>query len=136
MKKLVFIFSFLLLTVSAHAITLFPHFVDIAGDYKEGTGPKFQELNIPTKQWRENPSFYKTVSEADEFLQETLPFSSYEIGKDVKTLPDGTVIIKYSASLADGIFGKDETMEGKWSHLYLLQTPGEPLYVGIYEDNP
>lgn len=136
MKKLVFILASLFLTISCQAITLFPHFVDIAGDFKDGTGSKFQELNIPTKHWNVNPYSYKTIKEADDFLQETLPFSSYNIGKDTKTLPDGTVIIIYSASLADGVFGTDETMAGKWSYLYLVQTPDEPLYVGIYEDEP
>lgn len=136
MKKLFFLLVSLFVAISSHAITLFPHFVDIAGNYKEGSDLKFTELNIPVKQWNVNPSFYKTISEAEEFLQDTLPFSTYSIGKDTQTLPDGTIIIKYSASLADGIFGPDETMAGKWSYLYLIQTPGEPLYVGIYEDEP
>ena len=134
MKKLIFTLMTLFLTLSCHAISLFPHFVDVAGDYKEGTILKFEELNIPTKHWNVNPYFYKTISEAEEFLQETLPFSTYTIGKDTQTLPDGTIIIKYSASLADGVFGADETMAGKWSHLYLVQTPDEPLYVGSYDD--
>lgn len=136
MKKIIFLLITLFLTLGGHAITLFPHFVDIAGDYKDGSGPKFLELNIPTKHWNVNPSFYKTISEADEFLQETLPLSNYKIDKETQTLNDGTIIIKYSASLADGIFGTDETMTGKWSHLYLIQTPNEPLYVGVYEDEP
>lgn len=136
MKKIVFTLLSLFLTVSSHAFSLFPHFVDIAGDYQDGTNPKFSELNIPTKHWRVSPSFYKTVSEADEFLTETLPFSNYKIGKETQTLPDGTIIVKYSASLADGILGTDETLAGKGSYLYLIQTPEEPLYIGIYEDEP
>lgn len=124
------------MAINSNAITLFPHFVDIAGNYKEGTAPKFLELNIPTKEWTVDPAFYKNIMEADEFLQETLPFSSYKIDKDTQTLQDGTIIIKYSASLADGTFGTDETMAGKWSSLYLIQSPNEPLYVGIYEDAP
>lgn len=136
MKKLVFMLVSLFMAFSSYAITLFPHFVDITGNYKDGTDLKFSELNIPTKNWNVNPLSYKTISEADEFLQETLPLSTYQIGKETKTLPDGTIIIKYSASLADGIFGTDETMLGKWSYLYLVQSPGEPLYVGIFEDEP
>ena len=136
MKKIVVILFSLFLTVSSYAITLFPHFVDVAGNYKEGTDPKFVELNITTKQWNSNPISYKSIAEADEFLQSTLPFSSYSIEKDTQTLHDGTIIIKYSASLADGVFGVDETKAGKWSYLYLIQSPDEPLYVGIYEDEP
>lgn len=136
MRKIILILSSLFLAISSHAITLFPHFVDVAGDYRDGTDPKFSELNLPTKHFRVDPSFYKTISEADEFLTETLPFSNYEIGKDTKTLDDGTKIIKYSSSLADGIFGTDESKVGKWSCIYLIQTPNEPLYVGIYEDEP
>ena len=126
----------LFLTTSIHAVTLFPYFVDVAGAYQDGTCLKFTEMNIPTKNWKVNPDSYKTISEADEFLTENLPFSNYTIGKETQTLPDGTIIIKYSASLADGIFGIDETLVGKWSYLYLIQTPDEPLYVGIYEDEP
>lgn len=124
------------MTVNCNAISLFPHFVDVAGNYKEGSGPIFLELNIPTKNWNVNPSSYKTIKEADDFLQETLPFSSYKIEKESHTLADGTIIIKYSASLADGIFGTDETMVGKNSYLYLVQTPDETLYIGCYDDEP
>lgn len=136
MKKIFFISLSIFLAISCHAVSLFPHFVDVAGDYKDGTDVKFSDLNITVKHWNVNPYFYKTISEAEEFLQETLPFSNYKIGKDTQTLQDGTKIIKYSASLADGIFGPDESMAGKWSYLYLIQTPDEPLYVGIYEDEP
>lgn len=136
MKKFSFVLLGLCVTISCQALSLFPHFVDIAGDYQDGTGPKFLQLNIPTKHWKENPYFYKTISEADEFLKETLPFSNYNIDMDTQTLPDGTKIIKYSASLAEGILGTDETMVGKGSYLYLIQSPDEPLYIGIYEDVP
>ena len=136
MKKTVVLIVSLFFSISSYAISLFPHFVDVAGDFNEGTDLKFTELNILVKQWRVNPYSYKTIEEADEFLKETLPFSSYAIEKDTQTLPDGTLIIKYSASLADGVFGTDESMAGKWSSLYLVQTPGEPLYVGVYDDEP
>lgn len=136
MKKAVLILMSLFITLSCNAITLFPHFVDVAGNYQDGTGPKFLELNMQTHHWNVNPVTYKTIGEADEFLQETLPFSNYEIQKDTQTLPDGTMIITYSSSLADGVFGPDETKIGKLSYLYLVQTPDEPLYVGIYEDEP
>lgn len=136
MKKLVLVAVSLFMALCSHAVSLFPHFVDIAGNYKDGTDLKFSELNIPTQHWNVNPYSYKTISEAEEFLQDTLPFSNYKIGKTTETLPDGTIIIKYSASLADGVLGTDETMAGKWSNLYLIQTPGEALYVGIYEDKP
>ncbi|MCH5215018.1 MAG: hypothetical protein J1E97_07470 [Muribaculaceae bacterium] len=115
---------------------MFPHFVDVVGNYKDGTDAKFTELNIPVKHWAVAPPFYNSLSEAEAFLQDTLPFSNYEIGKETETQPDGTIIIKYSASLADGIFGTDESMKGKWSYLYLIQSPDGPLYVGIYEDEP
>lgn len=136
MKKIIFTLLLLAVSISSQAISLFPHFVDVAGNYKDGTALKFSELNIPTQHWNVNPYSYKTIAEADEFLKETLPFSNYKIGKDTQTLPDGTIIIKYTASLADGVFGIDEQMAGKNSYLYLIQTPNEPLYVGIYEDVP
>lgn len=134
MKKLVFTLLSLSLAISSQAVSLFPYFVDVAGDFKDGTDLKFSELNIPTKHWNVNPLFYKTISAADEFLQESLPFSEYTIGKDTQTLSDGTIIIKYTTSLAEGILGTGESMTGKDSSLYLIQTPDGPLYVGIYED--
>ena len=133
MKKIIFIALSLFLTFSCHAISLFPHFTDVAGDYEEGTAPKFSELKIPTTCWRVNPHFFNTIAGADEFLADTLPFSSYQIVKDTKTLEDGTKIITYFAPSEDGVFGKDETLTGKGSYLFLIQTPDEPLYVGIFE---
>lgn len=113
----------------ANAITLFPHFVDVAGDYESGTTDKFVELGIPTIHWKESPFFYSNIKDADAFLMDTLPFSSYTIEKETRTLEDGTEIVCYTSSLeADGLY-KD-----KWSKLYLVQSPDGPLYVGICED--
>lgn len=129
MKRIIFALVMACSFSFANAITLFPHFVDVAGDYTEGTTEKFVELNIPVIHWRVSPSFYSNIKEADSFLTDTLPFSSYTIEKTSDTLDNGTEIITYTSSLeADGI-NKD-----KWSKLYLIQSPDEPLYIGIYED--
>lgn len=135
MKKVLALLSVILLAVSANAISLFPHFTDVAGDYQEGTNPKFTELNIPTTVWRVNPFFFSEIASADEFLADTLPFSSYHIEKDTKTLPDGTIIITYFAPSSEGVLGTVET-SSTGSYLYLVQTPGEPLYVGLFEGEP
>lgn len=134
MKKLIFSLLLMVTAAGAHAISLFPYFVDIAGDFNDGTTAKFSELNIPTSYWRMNPFSFSKISDADSFLKDTLPFSSYQISKDTMTLPDGTLIITYSASSSDGVLGPDQTNEGKSSTLYLIQTPDEPLYVGISEN--
>lgn len=110
----------------ANAITLFPHFVDVAGDFNDGTTDKFTELDITVGYWRNSPYFYSAIKDADEFLMDTLPFSNYSIDKETKTLDDGTEIIVYTSAL--------DSDESKWSKLYLVQTPGEPLYVGLCED--
>lgn len=129
MKKAILIFLLIFSFSSAYSITLFPHFVDVAGDFTDGTTEKFVNLNLPTTAWRVSPSFYKTLKDADSFLKDTLPFSNYPIEKETKKLDDGTEIVIYTSSLeADGLY-KD-----KWSKLYLVQTPDEPLYVGLYED--
>lgn len=113
----------------ANAITLFPHFVDVAGDYETGTTAKFETLGIPTGYWQVSPVFFSNIKDADSFLMDTLPFSNYAIEKEIQTLDDGTEVISYVSSLeSDGLY-KD-----KWSRLYLVQTPGEPLYVGLFED--
>lgn len=114
---------------TANAITLFPHFVDLAGDFNQGTAEKFIELNIPIGYWTNSSHFFKNIKSADSFLEDTLPFSNYEIKKETETLDDGTEIIKYTSSLlSDGI------NEEKLSKLILIQTPGEPLFIGLYED--
>lgn len=129
MKKIIMTLIMVMSVSLMNAITLFPHFVDVAGDFEDGTTDKFVELSIPTIHWRVSPSFYNNIKEADDFLMDTLPTSSYVIEKETKTLDDGTEIIIYISSLeADGLY-KD-----KWSRLYLIQSTGEPLYVGLYED--
>lgn len=129
MKKTVMSLIMAMCFSLANAITLFPHFVDVAGDYDDGTADKFVELSIPTGYWKVSPFFYSNIKDADAFLMETLPFSNYPIEKETKTLDDGTEIVCYTSLLeADGLY-KD-----KWSRLYLVQSPGEPLYVGLCED--
>ena len=132
MKRIFILLSVILLTVSAHALSLFPFFGDVVGDYEDGTHPKFVELNLPTNHWRESPFWFKNIKDADEFLMDVLPFSSYQIEKDTKTLPDGTNVIIYSSPKSDGVLEADGTARG-WSRLYLIQTPDEPMYVGIYD---
>ncbi|MDE7413734.1 MAG: hypothetical protein K2N05_08125 [Muribaculaceae bacterium] len=129
MKKFIVLSVAAVCCLGAHAISLFPHFVDVAGDYKDGTPEKFRNLNISTGYWRESPFFFSNIKSAEEFLADTLPFSSYVITREEKILDDKTQIVVYMTSLeADGL------NEGKFSRLYLVQTPGEPLYVGISED--
>lgn len=129
MKKFVLALAALIAASAANAITLFPHFVDVAGDYETGTTEKFVKLNIPTSYWRVSPALYEDLKSAEEYLQETLPFSSYSIERSSRNLEDGTVVITYTSSLeADGL-NKD-----KWSRLYLVQSPKGPLYVGLSED--
>lgn len=129
MKKAILIFLIAFGFSTAQAITLFPHFVDVAGDFTDGATEKFTDLNISTIAWRVSPSFYKTLKDADSFLMDTLPFSNYPIEKETKKLDDGTEIVIYTSSLEVDGFYKD-----KWSKLYLVQSPDEPLYVGLYED--
>ncbi len=130
MKKFILLLvTALSFTIAADAYTLFPHFVDIAGDFEDGTPDKFYQLDIATNHWRVSPSFFNSIKSADDFLKNTLPYSSYDITRQARTLDDDTQIIIYTTSLAaDGLY------EDKWSVLYLVQTPGEPLYVGIAED--
>lgn len=129
MKKFLLSLVLSISCISLQAITLFPHFVDVAGDFSDGTCKKFTDLNISIGCYRESPSFFRNIKDADSFLMDTLPMSSYPIEKNAETLPDGTQIIIYTSSLeADGLY------EGKLSKLYLIQTPDENLFVGLYED--
>ena len=133
MKKFGLLIVALFLAMSCQAISLFPFFGDVVGDYQDGTHAKFTQLNIPTQHFREKPFWFSNIADADAFLMDVLPFSSYKIDKDEKTLRDGTKVIKYTAYSEDGVLGKDEVTDSYCSCLYLIQTPNEPLYVGIYE---
>lgn len=130
MKKLI-LSALLAATFSmANAISLFPHFGDVAGDYEDGTPQELINLNLPTNHYRISPFFFSDIKSADEFLMETLPFSNYQIDKAERKLDDGTEIIIYRTSLeADGL------NEDKWSILCLVQMPDGKFIVGIAEDS-
>ena len=121
LRALVTLAVLLFYYASSSAITLFPFFVDVAGDYNDGTPEEFSNLGITTMYYK-SPSFYSSLKEADEFLKEVLPFSNEPISRNEETR-DKVKIVEYTSPMLDE----------KVSHIYLVQFPDNKFLVGYKE---
>lgn len=110
------------LYLSANAITLFPFFCDVAGDYSDITPKELTDLNISCRYSRVHPYFYSNLASADSFLQDVVP-SSEPINRDEKMV-GATKIVTYQSPMLDDVV----------SILYLVEIPEKGLYVGYSED--
>lgn len=106
---------------SSSAITLFPFFVDVAGDYNDGTPDELANLGITTMHYK-SPSFYSSLKEADEFLKDVLPFSNETILRNEETKGKVKIVEYISPMLYE-----------KVSHIYLVQFPDKRFLVGYKE---
>ena len=59
MKKLALALAAGLVSLTSQAITLFPFFVDVAGDYQEGAMKEFAEIGAEMM-YSSKPTFYKS----------------------------------------------------------------------------
>lgn len=121
MKKLALAFAAGLVSLSSQAITLFPFFVDVAGDYQEGAPKEFAEIGAEMM-YSSKPTLYKSIDEAKAFYQDTMPFSTEKIIiKDLK-LEEGKGTVYISPML-----------EGVLSIIYLFEIPDNGFYIGYDE---
>lgn len=120
MKRIGFILVSLWLAFSCHAVSLFPHFVDLVGNYKDGLVPEIESLDIDCLYSYKCNCFY-TIEAADSYLDDVLPYSNYTIVKKVNK-KDGKNMKLYASRLEDGT-----------SILCLVEVPGDGLYV-IYDE--
>ena len=119
MKKLIITLAVAASALIGSAAPLFPFFVDLAGNYKDGTPDELAALGFSSMYWGQSP-FYSTAESAREFLGDVLPsegiteenavgdtikvtkytstFSDDEKTSDIQlvTLPDGTFYILYN----------------------------------------
>ena len=123
MKKLIVLFSFLLLTVSANALSLFPFFVDLVGNYSDGPVEKLQPLEIECLS-SDKCNDFNTIEGADTFLLDVLPFSNYHILR--KKMKMKGLDMEVYATLQE---------DGKTSVMCLIEIPEDGLYV-TYDEIP
>lgn len=123
MKKIIFLLVAVALSLSAQAITLFPFFVDVAGDYSEGA-PEVLAAEGDTMMYSSQPSFYKSLEEAKVFYEDVMPFSTEKIDILEVPIPEGKGKgIMYVSAMEDGLF----------SIIYLYETPDKKFYIGYDE---
>ena len=121
MKKLALALAAGLVSLTSQAITLFPFFVDVAGDYQEGAMKEFAEIGAEMM-YSSKPTFYNSLDEAKSFYKETMPFSTEKIIlKDLK-LEEGKGSV-YISPMLDGVL----------SIIYLFETPDKVFYIGYDE---
>lgn len=121
MKKIIIFLAALFLTVSANAVSLFPFFVDLAGNYQEGPDQKLQPIGVECM-YSGKCNDFNTIKDADTFLDDVLPYKNYPIFKK-KYLKDGLNMEIFASLLED-----DRT-----SVICLIEMPKEGLYV-VYDE--
>lgn len=111
-----------ILYLSANAITLFPFFCDVSGDYSDSTPQELMDLNISCTYSRVHPYFFSDLASADSFLQDVLP-SSEPINREEKMVGATKIVTYQSPMLYDVV-----------SILYLVEIPEKGLYAGYSEE--
>lgn len=123
MKRISLFLTVLLLAVSAKAITLFPFFVDLAGNYIEGPVTELVPLGVECSHSNKCSDF-NTIKDADAFLSDVLPYSNYHIEKK-PVVKDGLNMQLYISLMENG----------NTSVMCLIEIPEKGLFV-IYDELP
>lgn len=125
-----FIYAILILIgsgISADASVLFPHFVDIAPDYKDGLSEELQAAGVPCGMYHSTkPDFLvSTIEKVESFLKDTLPS---DVTRSEKKVKDCRLIIYTSINRKE-----DDTIETPplQSTIYILGRP-DNSYVAAY----
>lgn len=123
MKRISFILLTLIMTISCQAVPLFPFFVDLVGNYKEGAVDEIKSLEIDCL-CSSKCNFFYTIEAADSYLDDVLPYQNYHIAKKVNQ-KNGKNMKIYVSLLENG----------KTSILGLVEMPDDGLYV-VYDEAP
>lgn len=118
MKKLIILFILTFVTITSHAVTLFPYFVDVAGDYQEGAPAELKDDKMEPM-YSAKPKFYKSIDEVKAFYADVMPFSTETIF--VKDLPEkeGMKITSYASPMLDDVI----------SAIFLIEMPDKTFYI-------
>lgn len=123
MKKFIITAFISLFFFSANAIALFPYFVDVAGNYNDGTPEPLQELKMYCKYWQ-TPKFYSKLKDADSFLNDVMPYSNASITRTESTVGDSIKIVRYDSPM----------LNGQTSTIYLVESPSQGFVIGYIEN--
>lgn len=123
MRRVFLLCVMVALAAVCKAIPLFPYFCDVAGDYKDGTPSQLQELGIVCGHYVQGPTvFYKNAADANSFLKDVLPFSSYRIVESENEI-NGAKVITYASPMGDDMV----------SELYIVEQPDGGFFIGYIE---
>ena len=111
------------MTISCQAIPLFPFFVDLVGNYKEGVIEELKPIGIDGLLSYKCNCFY-TIEAADSYLDDILPYENYPISKE-NLKKNGLNLKLYTSPMENG----------NTSLLWLVEMPGDGLYL-IYNETP
>lgn len=123
MKRICFVLVALFLTISCKAVSLFPFFGDLVGDYFDGPVPELAPLGVECM-YSDKSHWFNSIKDADLFLDDVLPYENYPIFRK-KMLKDGLNMEIYASPLLD-----DRT-----SVMCLIEIPDDGLFV-IYDELP
>lgn len=123
MKRIGFVLVALLLSISCKAVSLFPFFGDLVGDYFDGPVPELEPLGVECL-YSDKSHWFNSINDADIFLDDVLPYENYSIFRK-KLVKDGINMELYASPLLD-----DRT-----SVMCLIELPNDGLYV-IYDELP
>ena len=123
MKKIFVFLSVLFVSVCAKAVSLFPFFVDLVGNYKDGPVTELQPYKVECLYSNKCNCFY-SIEAAESYLKDVLPFENYPIVKKKGEI-EGLNIEVYASLLEDD----------RSSVLCLIEVPEKGLYV-IYDELP
>lgn len=123
MKRISFVLVALFMTISCRAVSLFPFFGDLVGDYFDGPVTELVPLGVECLH-SDKSHWFNSIADADIFLDDVLPYENYSIARK-KFRKDGINMELYVSPLLDGRF----------SVMCLIELPEKGLYV-IYDELP
>lgn len=123
MKRISIVLVTLFLTVTCKALSLFPFFGDLVGDYFDGPVPELEPLKVECL-YSDKSHWFNSIKDADTFLDDVLPYENESIFRK-KYVKDGINMEIYASPLLD-----DRT-----SVMCLIELPNDGLYV-IYDELP
>lgn len=125
MKKILSIILMLGMVFTAKAITLFPFFVDVAGDYHDGVMGELVDASNALEDnfmYSSKPSFYSNLAEADAFYNDVMPFSTEEI-----------MVKEYDLEVCKGKIYISPMLDGKTAYIYLIELPDQNFFIAYNE---
>ena len=123
MKRISFVLVALFITLSCRAVSLFPFFGDLVGDYFDGPVPELVPLGVECL-YSDKSHWFNSIKDADIFLDDVLPYENYSISRK-KLKKDGLNMELYVSPL----------LNGGYSVMCLIELPEKGLYV-IYDELP